>query len=480
MTEPTLKEKTAKGLFWGGIGNGIQQVLALIFGIFLARILDENDYGMVGMLSIFTAIGAVMMDSGFTTALINRKVFKHDDYNAVFWFSITMGVIIYIILFFCAPFIAAFFKEPALINLSRLLFLWILLGSAGIAHNAVLMKKLMVKERAKIDISAIIISQIVGIILAIKGFGYWALAYQTVLYAIIGNTLRWYYSPWRPTFSFNIQPLKEMFPFSVKILVTGIFTQINLNVITVLLGRFYTKSEVGFYSQGNKWATMGHTFLGNILRGVAQPVLAEVSDNMDRQRHIFRKMLRFTAFISFPAMLGLALISREFIIIAVTDKWLPSVPVLQMMCIMGAVTPISSLYSHLVITHGKSNIQLLNTVSMGIVQIIAIVCTLPFGFYYMVMAFVSVNILWVFIWQYFAWKYVKIRLIDAIKDVFPYLFIAVGVMLVTYFITYPIDNIYLLLAAKILIAFSLYLLIMWISNSVIFKESIDFLLKRKK
>lgn len=480
MTEPTLKDKTAKGLFWGGIGNGVQQVLALVFGIFLARILDESDYGLVGMLSIFTAMGAVIMDSGFTTALINRKGFKHDDYNSVFWFSLTVGVVMYISLFFCAPLIASFFGEPALVDVSRVLFLWILLGSAGVAHNAVLLKKLMVKERAKIDIVSISISQTIGIILAFKGFGYWALVYQTVLYAIIVNTLRWFYSGWKPTLSFNPKPLKEMLPFSIKLLATGIFTQINLNIISVLLGRFYTKREVGFYTQGNKWATMGHTFLGNILRGVAQPVLAEVSDNPERQRHIFRKMLRFTAFISFPAMFGLALISQEFIVITITDKWLPSVPVLQLMCIMGAVSPISSLYSHLVITHGKSNVQLFNTVAMGIVQIIAIICTLSFGLYYMVLAFVIVNILWVFVWHYFAWKCIKIRLFDVAKDVLPYLLITLAVMTVTYFITYSIDNIYILLVTKIVTAGTLYSLIMWLSNSVIFREIIHFLLKRKK
>lgn len=480
MIEPTLRDKTAKGLFWGGIGNGVQQILALIFGIFFARILDENDYGLIGMLSIFTAIGAAIMDSGFTTALVNRKEFKHEDYNSVFWFSLTAGAVMYIILFFCAPLIADFFDEPELINLSRVLFLWILLGSTGVAHNAVLLKKLMVKERAKIDITAITISQVVGIILALNGFSFWALVYQTVLYALIGNVLRWYYSGWKPRLSFNAQPLKEMLPFSIKILATGIFTQINLKIISVLLGRFYTKREVGFYTQGDKWATIGYSLLGNVLRGVAQPILSEVSDNIDRQRHVFRKMLRFTAFISFPAMLGLALIAEELIVITITDKWLASVPVLQLMCIMGAVSPIGSLYSHLVITHGKSNIQLFNTVAMGIVQIMAILGTLSLGFYYMVLAFVAVNILWVFIWHYFAWKYIKITLFQAAKDIMPFLLAALISIAATYFITQAIDNIYLLLGAKIIIATTLYSLIMWLSNSVIFRESIHYLFRRKK
>lgn len=479
MEEPTLKEKTAKGLFWGSIGFSGQQVLYLGFMIFLGRLLDESDFGMIGMLAIFTAIGSALLDSGFTAGLINRKIFRNEDYNAVFWFSLGMGAVLYTILFFCAPIIAAFFKEPALTNLSRFLFLSILFGSMGTAHNAVLMKKLMVKERAKADILSILISGIVSVTMAFKGMAYWGLATQIVLASFISNIIRWYYSPWNPSFSFEAKPLREMFPFSVKLLATALVAQFSLNIISLLTGRYYTKSEVGFYSQGNKWANAGSSLLTSIIRGVALPVFAEVTHDIDRQRTVFRKMLRFTAFLSFPAMLGLALVARELIIITVTDKWLPAVPIMQMICFMAAVLPISTLYAQLIMSCGRSAVQLYSTIGLGMVQISAIYLALPYGIYYMTMAFTVINILWVFVWHFYAWQCIKISLWDALKDVCPYMLIAAGVMVVTYLVTMPLTNIYLLFIAKIMIATLLYGSIMRLTNSVIFKECIDFFMKKK-
>ena len=320
MAEETLKEKTAKGLFWGGVSNGLQQVLTLVFGVILLRILDPSDYGVVGMLAIFTGIANTILDCGFTTALTNKKEFKHKDYNAVFWFSLFSGIALYIILFFSAPLIARFYEKPVLTNLSRFLFLSFLFGSTGVAHHAILFKNLMVKERAKIDIISLFLSGIVGVILALNGFAYWGLAAQTVVYVGSGTLLRWYFSPWRPTFNFDFTPIKEMFSFSSKLFLTNIFWQISSNIYSVVLGKFYNEKEVGLYSQGNKWMGMGNSVITGMINGVAQPVLIRMADDKERQKNVFRKMLRFGAFVSFPLMLGFAFISRELFFIVGGEK----------------------------------------------------------------------------------------------------------------------------------------------------------------
>ena len=318
MTEQSLKEKTAKGLFWGGFSNGIQQLLNLLFGIILLRILDATDYGMIGMLAIFTAIANSIQESGFTAALANKQVFRHEDYNAVFWFSFLMGASLYLLLFFCAPLIADFYKTPQLVPLSRFLFLGFLISSCGTAHNAVLFKKLMVKEKAKATIIALLCSGTIGIVMAYNRMAFWGLAVQQITYISIANALLWHFSQWRPTFSFNFKPIREMLPFSSKLLITNVFHYINDNIFSVLLGRFYTSQDVGYYTQANKWTNMGFSLISNMINGVSQPVLVETSSDAMRQKNIFRKMLRFTAFVSFPSMFGLALIANEFIVIAVT------------------------------------------------------------------------------------------------------------------------------------------------------------------
>ena len=479
MSEPSLKEKTAKGLFWGGLGNGMQQLLNLFFGIFISRLLNADDYGMVGMLTIFMVIAAALQESGFTNALTNKKEVTHKDYNAVFWFSTLTGATMYIVLFFCAPLIAEFYHQPKLVPLARFLFIGFFISSSGIAHNAILFKNLMVKQRTLSQIIGLIVSGCVGVCMALGGMAYWGLAAQSVTYITVTTACFWYFSPWRPTWQIDLHPVKEMFSFSSKILVTNIFIQFNNNIFSVLLGRLFSKSEVGYYTQANKWDTMGYSLITGMVAGIAQPVLTEIADDLNRQRNVFRKMLRFTAFIAFPAMLGLALIARELIVISVTDKWLACVPILQVLCIWGAFMPIVSLYSNLVISKGKSDIYMWNTIILGIVQLIALLLVYPFGIQTMIIVFVCINIGWMPVWHYFIWRQLRLSFWQAVTDIAPFALLAALTMIATYYATRGIGNIYLLFAAKIGVAILIYILLMMLTKAAVFKESVAFLLKKR-
>ena len=235
MSEQSLKEKTAKGLLWGGISNGAQQLLNLFFGIFLARLLTPADYGMVGMLSIFSLIAASIQESGFISALINKKDIKHEDYNAVFWFSILTSLCLYTILFFCAPLIAKFFNQPELTALARYSFLSFVIASTGIVHNAYMYKYLMVKQRAIATITALIISGIIGVTLAYNNFSYWGIATQNITYLFVITICSWFFSSWRPTLHLSFMPLRGMIAFSSKMLATNIFNHLNNNIFSCIL-----------------------------------------------------------------------------------------------------------------------------------------------------------------------------------------------------------------------------------------------------
>lgn len=479
MAEQSLKEKTAKGLFWGGLSNGTQQLLNLFFGIFLARILTPADYGMVGMLTIFSLIASSLQESGFISALANKKEVTERDYNAVFWFSILMGSSLYIILFFCAPFIADFYKTPELTPLARYSFLGFLIASTGIAHSAYLFRNLMVKQRAIATTSGLIISGVVGVTMAYLGYAYWGIATQSIVYVAITNFCYLYFSKFRPMLKLDFHPLKNMISFSFKLLVTNIFGQINGSLFSIILGKFYSKSDVGYFNQASKWNLMGYSFIAGMINGVAQPVLSQVGAEKERQLRIFRKMLRFTSFISFPTMLGLSLIAPEFITIAVTDKWLPSAGIMQILCISGAFFPITLLYSNLIISKGKSNIYMWSTIALGCLQLFTMLLLYPYGIYTMIVVYVCINSGWVFVWHYFVWREINLTLLQTLKDIFPFAFISAAVMIGTYYITLGITELYLLFAAKIIIAALLYVFIMWISRSATFKESIGYILKRK-
>ena len=476
----SLKEKTARGLFWGGISNSLYQLLGLFFGIFLARLLTPDDYGMIGMLTIFSAVANSIQESGFTQALTNRKDAGQDDYNAVFWFSLCTGGVLYLLLFFCAPLIANFYHTPALVPLARFLFLGFLISSAGTAHNAILFKNLMVKEKAKAMLTALTVSGTLGVIMAYYGMAYWGIATQNVVYIFTFNLLLWHYSPWRPTWSFHFQPIREMLPFSIKLLITNVFHFVNDNIFSVLLGRFYTKQEVGYYTQANKWTNMGHTLITGVVNSVSQPIMVEAGANPDRQRKVFRKMLRFTAFISFPLMFGLALIAPEFITITITDKWLPSAAIMQILCIWGAFLPINYIYTNQLISKGKSNVYMWNTIIQNLVQLLVLLLTVSYGIYVMAAIYVTINILWLFVWHYFVWQLIRITLWNVMKDITPYLSITAISLTAGYFAAKAFSNIYTCLINKIVVTALVYIIILWSSKSVIFHESINFLLKRRK
>ena len=478
--EQSLKQKTAKGLFWGGLSNGFQQLLGLLVGIVLGRLLNRADYGMIGMLAIFSAIAVILQESGFIAALANRKEAKDKDYNAVFWFSISCSAVLYVILFLSAPLIADFYRTPELVPLSRVCFLSFFISSFGIAPRAMLFKNLKVKENTIISLSSQLLSGITAIILVLNGFTYWSLAIQTIVYVTVVVILNWYFAQWRPSFHIDFTPIKEMFGFSSKLLITNIFIAINNNLFTVLLGRFYTKQEVGDFSQANKWNNMGNTFITGMINSVAHPVLASVADDPQRQLAVFRKMLRFTAFISLPAMFGFSIIAKEFIVITITDKWIDSARMMQLLCIWGAFIPINNLFSNLLVSRGRSSVFMFNNIALSILQLITACLSYPYGITTMIYLFVVINILWLFVWSFFAKREIALTLTNVLKDISPYLILAAILTTTVYYLTAGMSNLYLSLIIKVIFVASLYALILWKMQSVIFQECIQFIKKKRK
>ena len=470
-----LKQKTAQGLYWGFLSSGGMQLLNLIIGIFLARLLSPAEYGIVGMLAIFTLIANNLQESGFGVALVNVKDIKHNDYNAVFWFNIGMSLILYLILFFCAPLIARFFHQPCLVSLSRFVFLGLIFSALGISPNAMLVRSLKMKEKAITSLSALLISGTVGVTMAFKGFSYWSLATQQVLYNVVISIGRFYFTRWCPTFKVDFTPVKRMFSFSYKVLITAILTTVNNNVLTVIFGRWFPAQAVGNFTQANKWNTMANQLVTNTVAQVAQPVFTRVNDDNERQRRVFGKMLRFTAFLAFPALFGLALVAPQLIIAAIGEKWIDSIPLLQILCISGAFIPLYTVYQNLFLSHGKSDTYMWLGIGQIAVLLIAVMSCHQLGFTAMVVAFACVNILWLLAWQFFAYRLIGYRFVSMGRDLLPFMLIAIAVMVLTYLVTRHIQNIYILMVVRVIIAAALYAVTMKLAKAKIFEECIEFI-----
>lgn len=474
----SLKEKTAKGLFWGGMSNGVQQVVGLVFGIVLGRLLSPSDYGMIAMITIFSLIAVALQNSGFTAALANLAHPRHEDYNSVFWFNVFMGVGLYALLFFSAPLIAAYYRQPALVWLCRYAFLNILFSCLGTAQAAYLFKNLNTKQQAQTGMTAVLLSSIIGAAMAWMGFSYWALATQTIVFTATNTLLLWHYSPWRPTKHIDFAPVGKMFRFSCKILATAITTHINNNILNILLGRYFSVQDAGSYNQAYQWNFKCFSLVQGMVNIVAQPVLVDLNGDQGRQLQAFRKMMRFTAFISFPLLFGLALVAKEFIVLALTEKWLVSVPLLQILCISGAVMPLCTLLSNMILSKGRSNIFFGCTFCLGVVQIVLMLAIWPLGIRTMVMTYTALNLLWLFVWHAFTRRLTGYTLLSFLSDILPFALSALGVMVLTGLLTRSISSLILLLTARILLSVLLYYVVMRLARVKILDECTSFVLQK--
>ncbi|MBO4840276.1 MAG: lipopolysaccharide biosynthesis protein [Bacteroidaceae bacterium] len=507
MNEDSLKERTAKGLIWGGLSNGLMQLIGALFGMVLLRYLTPDDQGKVAMLYIFSALASALQESGFIAALCNRKEPTHEEYNAVFWFNLLVSATLYIILWFCAPLIADFYHDQDLISLARVLFLGFLFSGLGTVQRAYLFGHLMVRQNSICSLTAMLLSGIVGVTMAIKGFAYWAIVTQAVCFVFVTQVMAWFFSPWRPTvpriqnskvksqndslpratgercslftlhssfFTF-LEPAWKMFGFSSKLMLTNIVNICNLHAFSVLLGRFFGEHTAGIYSTARRWDDMASNTINSMVSGVAQPTLAQVREDIGRYRQVFRKMMRFVCFVTFPAMFGLAIIAKDFIVLVGKEKWAECGIMLAILCIHGAVVPITTLYSNLTISRGKSGVNMFCTIAQCLAVWAGLLLLYPKGLMPMVIYFISLNIAWLGIWQWWAKRLVGLRWREALKDILPFLFFTLIVHGFTWWATNDISTLWIRMVCRIIMAGVLYAGIMWVSGAKIMRETVEYL-----
>ena len=458
-------------MLWGGLNSGIQQLVGLAFGIVLGRLLSPSDYGMMAMISIFSLVATALQDSGFRTALTNIEHPKHEDYNSVFWFNIIMASSLYVILFLAAPLIGEYYHTPRVVPLCRYAFLSIVIASFGTAQSAYLFKHLRAKQQAEAGALAVILSSLTGVGMAFAGMAYWSLATQGLVYVGINTLLQWHFSPWRPSIhGITFAPVRRMFRFSCKILATTIMTHVNNNVLNILLGHYFTPRDTGNYNQAYQWNTKCYSLVQSMVAQVAQPVLVSLNGEEGRQKDVFRKMMRFTAFITFPLLFGFGLVAKEFIVTAIGEKWLASAQLIQILCLSGATMPLSTLFSNMIISKGRSGTFFWCTFTLGLVQIATMIMIWPMGIRTMVIAYTLLNTSWLLVWLFFVRRLIGYGYWMFFCDVMPFALAAAGVMGVAYVATMPLSNLIALLISRFIIAVVLYYVVMKLARVKILAE----------
>lgn len=443
--------KTVKGLVWGGVFSILTQIVGLLFGIVLARLLTPADYGLVGMLAIFSAIATLLQESGFVFVLTNRKNVTHEEYCTVFWFNVSVSVILYCILFCFSPLIANFFNEPRLINLSRVVFLSFLIASLGVVQSAYYYKNLKVKERGIIAITSQVLSGTIGIILALNGMSYWGIALQTLSATTITTMLLWYYSPFRPSFIFNINILKEILPDGIRFAFPNLFSTISENIYSVVLGRFFTVQDVGLYNQATKLNKYGYSIILNIFRSVSQPSLVNARDDNRQMLETFRKLFRLSAFLTIPVMMAISLVSSELVIFLFTEKWADVGILLRIICIGGAFTNLTTMFSYLVMSLGKSSIYMNMGVILSSMNIVVVFASISGGVVWLALLSSLLSIVSFIIYYIVVRNLIRYSYNLMLSDLLPVLAISVGLYIAIYFITMPITNMVCLLFVRALL-----------------------------
>ncbi len=370
-----LKSRTANTLKWNSIDRVATQVLYGLSGIVLADLLSKEDFGLVGVLGVFQAFAILFVDSGFGSALLQKKEPNEDDYSTVFWFNLGVSVIIYALLFICAPLIANFFNAPQLTSLSRVMFLTFVLTGLGIVQTNRMMKRMDVKQIAIADLFALSVSACLGIALAYAGFGAWAIVWQSVALAALKSGWLWMTGNWTPKAVFSGRSLRDIRNIGVSVFISQFFNTLFLNIYPFVIGKWYSLSKLGSYNQADKWSKMGSASLSQILTSSFVPLLAKMQDDIATYHRYMQRIDRFTALLTFTALTIVAACGGSIFHFLFGTKWDEAIPLFQILCIRGIGTVFISLYSNFMMALGHGRQIVVVEVVKDISTIVALLAT---------------------------------------------------------------------------------------------------------
>lgn len=429
----TLKQQATKGILWSAIERFSVQGVQFFIMIVMARLLTPEDYGLIGMLSIFLAVAQSLIDSGFTQALIRKQERTEVDNSTVFYFNIATSAILYILLYWAAPFVANFYKEPELCNIMRVICLSIILNSFAVVQRAILTIKIDFKTQAKVSFMATIISGITGIILAFSGLGVWALVVQSLLHAMLSTILLWALSKWRPIKAYSWKSFKELFSFGSKLLVSGILDTIYRNIYPIVIGKAFSASDLGYYTRAHHFSDFPSSNVTGILQRVTYPILCNIQNDDERLKDVYRRFLKLSAFVIFPLMTGLAAVARPFIILVIGSKWEFCSTLLMIICFGMMWYPVHSINLNLLQVKGRSDLFLRLEIIKKILGITIICITVPLGIIAMCYGSIVSSIIALIINTYYTGKLIHVGFITQMRDLFPTLCLSVGMFLLVYF-----------------------------------------------
>ena len=455
--QDSLRHVTIRALSWSFIEVIGRQGVRFVIGIVLARLLFPEQFGLIGMLTIFMAVARSFLDSGFGAALIQKREPTLTDTCSIFYFNIVVGLVAAGLLCLVAPRIASFYNQPILTPLTRAMSLIIVINSFGLIQSIILSKQINFKTQTKVSLIAGTLSGIMGIILATAGFGVWSLVVQQVSGSLFSTILLWLFSTWRPALIFSFNALKDMFGFGSRLLVSGVLNQIFDNIYLLVIGKLFSAADLGYFTRANTLQALPSQTLSEMVGRVTFPVFSSIQEDLNRLKRGLKKALTVLAFVNFPVMVGLAVIARPLVVVLLTEKWAECIPYLQLLCMLGLLYPLHVINLSVLQALGRSDLFLRLEIIKKVLIVINIVVTWRWGISAMIYGMIAVSLISYYLNSYYSGVLLGYSLWEQLRDLFSSLIIAVLMGLVIYMAgLLPFPNYWSMLLVQIAIGIVVY------------------------
>lgn len=419
MSEESLRKKTLNGLIWNGIENFGGYGIQFVFGIILARLLTPSEYGIIGMVTVFIAVSNVFINGGFGNALIWKQDKTDTDCSTVFYFNLIISIVFYILIFFAAPYISSFYEMPILSPVLRVMGLNLIFSAFSIVQNALLSSKIDFKTTSKVTLSTNLLSGCVGVVMAFKGYGVWALVFQTLSAGFLRSLFLWILAKWRPIFVFSFASFRTLFAYGSNLLVGGIIDSIYTNLYPILIGKLFSADSLGLYTRANSYASLPSATLSRVIERVAFPVLSKIQNDDDRLLQAYRKLLRMMAFVVFPFCMLLFGVAEPLVKWMITEKWIGCVPMLQLLCFAMMWYPIHSINLILIQVKGRTDLNLRLEIIKKIIGVVIICISFRWGVIGMCVGSIVSSIICLLVNTHYTGRIINLGFIKQIKDILP-------------------------------------------------------------
>lgn len=479
MVENNIRKKTFSNFIWRFAERCGAQLVGFIVSLVLARILTPDQFGSIALITVFTSILQVFVDSGLGNALIQKKEIDNIDYSTVFFFNIFFCLILYMLIFFLCPYIAKFYDDLSLIPVIRVLSLVIVISGLKNVQQAYVARNLIFKKFFFSTLGGTIVAAIVGIVLALNGAGIWALVAQQLLNMLIDTIILWCTVGWKPSFAFSFSRLKVLFSFGWKLLFVSLIDTLHNDVRQLIIGKMYSSSDLAFYNKARQFPSLVGSNVNTSIESVLFPVLSTAQDDKEKLKEMTRKSMSFSSFIMWPLLLGIAAVGKNLIPLLLTEKWNPCIPFLYIACFEYGVLPFTTANLNAIKALGRSDISLKLEILKKTISLLIIFLSMKFGVMAIAIGGGLYSAISTIINSYPNRRLLNYRYLEQIKDILPYFLTSICMFFIVVFLPIGFMNNLWQLITRIIVGIFIYTFISFLFKFPSFIYLLN-LLKGKK